>query len=126
MGYHFRHASAGAFFVSRRCHFRHADRCRAQTFTVRVQGPIGNQATRPHLTVVEVNIAPLTAETPMHHGRGRHPHHGVIFMANKNIPDLTAAASADDADPVEVYQPRQPLGRATEGDDARNPARLHD
>lgn len=31
-------------------------------------------------------------------------------MANKNIPDLTAAASADDADLIEVYQPGQAAG----------------
>ncbi len=31
-------------------------------------------------------------------------------MANKNIPDLTAAASADDADLIEVYQPGQADG----------------
>ena len=31
-------------------------------------------------------------------------------MANKNIPDLTTAASADDADLIEVYQPGQAAG----------------
>lgn len=31
-------------------------------------------------------------------------------MANKNIPDLTAAASADDADLIEVYQPGETSG----------------
>lgn len=31
-------------------------------------------------------------------------------MANKNIPDLTATASADDADLIEVYQPGQAAG----------------